>query len=550
MAAAAVFVALCARGHAFASRADEAVFVLLARSLRAGRFASQGGLGPPVADHLPGFPALIALPSALLEGRWGLYWLLALPFAFAYAAAAYALAKRLLRSARAAAAVAALCALSPAALDLSGAVLTDLPFSALAAAVLAGVPAAPLPLLCAGVGLGALLRPQGVFLCAAAAAGAWACRGRRAALAVFASGFTPLALWLLRSRLVAGRATDYAAQWAADASRASPSAFLETAFGRGTFGLEASAGIAAGGVLLACAAAGSRLLLASPRRKEALAPALFVVFTLVVHATWAGAAPRYALPVLPALWTLAAAAAAALLAPRARNAVFAALCAGLVFRAAPLAREGLSGGGFVESGLMEYLARTPEVAKTESLSCSLVLLLSGKPATCPPAVSERDAWAGWLALQGVTHVHDFDFSQDGYLPPEVARFAALRRRWISSWPLFSRVFVDERSGAAIYAFDRDGAARVAKGWAEFEKAVALAASRRVPRARVAKVVRRSTELAPELALPWAALGELETEPKKRVALFEKAFARDPSSAMIAGRLADARDALRAARPRP
>lgn len=549
-AAAAVFVALCARAHAFASRTDEAVFVLLARSLRTGRFASQGGLGPPVADHLPGFPALIALPSALLEGHWGLYWLLALPFALAYAAAAYALARRLLRSERAAAAVAALCALSPAALDLSGAVLTDLPFAALATAVLAGTPAAPLPLLCAGVGFGSLLRPQGVFLCAAAAAGAWACRGRRAAFAVFASGFLPLSVWLLRSRLVAGRATDYAAQWASDASRASPVAMLETAFGRGAFGLSAAAGIAAGGVLLACAAGGARLLLASPRRKEALSPALFIIFTLVAHATWAGAAPRYALPLLPALWTLAAAAAVALLPPRARAAAFAALCAGLLARSLPLARAGFSGGSFVERAAMEHLTRTPEVKKTESLSCSVVLLLSGKPATCPPAVSERDAWAGWLAQSGVTHVHDFDFAQDGYLPPEVARFAALRRRWVASTSLFSREFADEVSGATIYRFDPAAAERVARGWAEFERAVALAASRRAPRERVAAVLRRSTELAPELALPWAALGELESEPRKRAALFEKAFARDPDSAMIAGRLAGARDALRKARPRP
>ncbi|MDX6768630.1 MAG: hypothetical protein SF051_03800 [Elusimicrobiota bacterium] len=51
---------------------DDALHLLLARNLLAGGFAVPGPGGVPVTDPLPGFPALMALPVALLAPRWGL----------------------------------------------------------------------------------------------------------------------------------------------------------------------------------------------------------------------------------------------------------------------------------------------------------------------------------------------------------------------------------------------------------------------------------------------------------------------------------------------
>lgn len=516
-----VFLALCARGHVFASRADEAVFVLLARALRSGRF--------PAADHLPGFPALIALPSAALEGRWDRYWLLMLPFSLAYAAAAYALAKRILGSRPAAAAAAALCALSPAALELSGAVLSDVPFAALAAAVLAGVPAAPLPLVCAGAAAGALMRPQGVLLAAAAAAGLWACRGRKPAAALLACAGLPLALWLLRNFAVAGTPSDYAGQWASEAARADAFALLEAALGRGAFGLPGAAGSAAGLLLLGSAFAGARLLLRRPAGAAAFAPALFAASALIVHATWGAAAPRYVLPILPMLWALSVATLLALAPARALAPAGAALLAAFLAQAAPSARAGLAGGGWAHQEAMDWLAREPSARKVESLACGVAGLLSGKESTCPPAVEERDAWLGWLAVRGVTHVHDFDFARDGYLPEPVARFARRRGSWLADEAFFTPAFADRAEGAVVYAFKPAVSERIGRAWREYERAVALAAGGYGPRREVEAAMRLAAKTAPELALPWAALADLEDRPARKRALFAKAAANDPSS---------------------
>lgn len=547
-AALAAVTALAARGHVFASRADEAVFVLLARSLRSGRFASAGGMGRSVADHLPGYPLLIALPSAVLEGRWDLYWLLALPFALAFAAGAWALARRMLDSEGGALACAALCGLSPAALELSGAALSDLPFAALAAWTLAGLRSAPLGLLGGGVALASLMRPQGAALALGAAAGAWALRGRRDGLLLAAAGLAPLGAWLLRTRLLVGQATEYVPQWTAQ--KAPPPLELLTALlGRAPFGLTGPAG-AASGALLACAAAAGGLLLArTARRRDLAGPAVFAGLLVVMHASWGSVASRYALPLLPIVWPLAAASARRHLGPLLARVVWAALTAALAVGAWPLARAGLSGGGHVHAAAMGWLAANSRPdERVESLACSVVELIARRPASCPTAVLERDAWLGSLAERGVAFVHDFDFERDGYLPAEVERFALKRRGWALRWPGLRRVFTDEASGAAVYALKPGEGARLGKAWQAYERAVWLA-SQNEPSAKVRKALEDAARLAPDLALPYAGLGELETSPAKRVFWFEKALARDPSSAMIAGRLDGARKAL-AARPRP
>src|SRR5581483_5483535 len=72
-AAAAAIVIAAAFSHPFAANTDEALFVILARALRAGAFKVPGPLGWIVTDPWPGFPLLLALPEKILGSHWFLY---------------------------------------------------------------------------------------------------------------------------------------------------------------------------------------------------------------------------------------------------------------------------------------------------------------------------------------------------------------------------------------------------------------------------------------------------------------------------------------------
>src|SRR5208282_1184511 len=117
------------------------------------------------------------------------------------------LARRFL-SAEAAAAAAALVALNPVLLGLSGLVMPYLPYVALSLALIDGVGAAEsrgqLAWLTAGAALAPLLRPHGVILIGCLALAQWHRRGPRRACLFLSLALLPVLAWTLRNHLRAG----------------------------------------------------------------------------------------------------------------------------------------------------------------------------------------------------------------------------------------------------------------------------------------------------------------------------------------------------------
>ncbi len=318
---------------------DDAANILLARSLVHGSFSFPGGLGKP-SEFLPGMPALLALPAALVAPRWGL--LRAIPL-FCVALTlwlTWRLSRRFL-SVEASAAVVLLTAANPVLVGLGGLVMPYVPYLALSLALVDGAEdrrAAALGWLLLGAAFAPLLRPHGALL-AACIALPLAHKGRwKTAAAVLAAAAVPIGLWTVRNRSLPGATADYTGIWRQQLSDiGTPVLELRHAgdlvarlVGESLLGLPDApyvvrliAGLAA---LAAAGAGAARLARRFPDDARLFALTAYAAGVLLLHMTWHWVSTRYAIPLVPILWILIAAAAEPLFARR-RAAAFAGVAA-------------------------------------------------------------------------------------------------------------------------------------------------------------------------------------------------------------------------------
>ncbi|MDE2291072.1 MAG: glycosyltransferase family 39 protein, partial [Elusimicrobia bacterium] len=218
-AAAGVLYVLARRAYWVGFFNDDAFYLIGARSLLAGRFAELNHpLAPPLIQYLPGYPLLLAPVLALFRGSWLACRLESALFMLGSAgAAAWALGEELDEPGRLL--LAALCLLNPLALSLSGAILSDAPFT-LAALLVVGTAkrrwgrrdAGTWLLLGAAAGASFYLRAVGLAL--PLALGLVLLPERRwkeAALALGAAAAV-VAPWLVRNHLARGQALLYAGE--------------------------------------------------------------------------------------------------------------------------------------------------------------------------------------------------------------------------------------------------------------------------------------------------------------------------------------------------
>lgn len=298
---------------------DDAFYLIGARSLLAGGFWELNNPArPPLIQYLPGWPFLLT-PAAALGSLAAARLTAALAMLLSAAAAAWCFADDLDEEGRLM--LAAVCALNPLALSLSGAVLADAPFT-LALLVLLGAAkrlwsrddAALWFALGAGAGASFLLRPVGLAAPAAlAVALAWEGRKRAAAL-VLAGAAGTVVPWLTRNLFAGGHALLYfrelAAPWESGGTSGRPLAnaayYLNELFARTLLRWPAPWGAGVAAVAgLALAVRGLSLGgMSGGRRAVALSVALLAVILLA----WEKRSGRYLLPLVPfaAAWSLAA----------------------------------------------------------------------------------------------------------------------------------------------------------------------------------------------------------------------------------------------------
>ena len=223
---------------------DDAFYLIGARSLLHGRFAELNHpMAPALIQYLPGWPLLLAPLSAVSGESFLPFQLLAAACMLgSAAAAARAFAGDLDEEGRFL--LAAVCALNPLALSLSGAVLADAPFTLAALLLLAAARrrwdersdrlwAA----LGAAAGATALIRPSGLALALALPAALLLERRPRHALAALLAAALVYAPWLLRNAMARGTPLLYFSELTAPWS-ASPGLSAFSAVGAGGFYLK------------------------------------------------------------------------------------------------------------------------------------------------------------------------------------------------------------------------------------------------------------------------------------------------------------------------
>jgi len=442
---------------------DDALHLLLARNLLSGGFAVPDAAGVPVTDPLPGFALLMAVPEGLLAPHWGLLRFAALLAAAALAFFAWRLARRLSGEAAAWAAF-LLIAANPTLIGWAGAALPDIPFVAASAGafLLLSLDEPPLLALAALAAWAALLRPHGALLAVALAAGVGFRAGPKRA-AVFLSGaLAPLALWLLRNRMVSGTATAYVDHWRelsafTGASYLVRAAALAAGLGRGLFGsLPAPAAFLGLAAAAAAAAFGARTLWrarAPGARPFLVAAAVYAGGLAAMHVGWGVWQSRYALTFLAPAVPLWAAAFAALRSKR-RSAALVVLALAVapgLFRAADFAREGLT------EPRVELWPRTarwlrqnvPAGAGVISTEPYLVALTTSRRAYFPPRAASREAWLSLLRSAGVRFVLVRAHGERAYLYGGARTLLSDFDDWAVPSPPLTLAFTDEEEGSTI-----------------------------------------------------------------------------------------------------
>lgn len=418
---------------------DDAVHILLSRSLLSGRFALPDGAGP-VSTPLPGYPALLAPLSALpLEALR--FFALAWSWAFLYFS--WKLFRKFLPERWAAGAV-LLLALNPAWLLYAGAALPDIPYAALSLALfLALEKEASWKRLAALAAAACLLRPLGPLLALACALALGWKRGVRQAALFLACALLPLGLWSLRTLAVAGTYSGHLAYWLDVLASQSFSEQLQNALllvalflGEGALSLPGApygAALGAGAALLALACAGAWGEI-KRGRTSALALALYAALVFLFHTTYRLYPIRYVIPLLPIAWLLAALGARRLPGPKILAALLALAC---VWANAKLLSARSLEARFWPKTMLWLEENVPPSAGVESSYEAAVMLLAQRRALPLPAqVPDFRHWRQDCLARGV-----------GFLaltPQDEARLAPALAG-------FQEVYRDRDEGSAVYS---------------------------------------------------------------------------------------------------
>lgn len=458
---------------------DDAFYIIGARSLLTGRYAELNDpAAPPLVHYLPGYPLLLAplvalfphsfrplqlLSASLLVGAWALLSKVFQPL-----------------SARVRAAALALCALSPLTVSLSGAVLSDIPYLFLTAAILLLARAwwpsddgrrwAALAL---AASAGFYLRPSGAAMpLALVGALAWERRWRPAGICA-AVALAASAAWPARNWLVGAQGLHYAAELAAPYRNETLSALGQTLaanlayyprelFTRALWRLPE-------GSLLSCLAAAAWTCLAALgawRGRMALRPfvLLYLALYAAAHLLWSKRAGRYLLPVLPLACALALEGLERLEERwKLRRLVPAAALLGLVLAARPVSgillasRQGGRPANTPPRRALGWIrANTgPRDLFAAELDGQLHLL-SGRPAVKLPRARDAADLEAWARARGVRYALALPSGSimrttrggSPHDPLEAGRLEAL----LEASGAFQRVFSDPMEGSAVFLF--------------------------------------------------------------------------------------------------
>ncbi len=546
---------LALRASAVGAIEDDAMHILLARSLRHGAFALPDAHGTPVNDPLPGFAALLCVPAALVDPRWDLLKVIGALSALACAFFAWRLARRSLGDAWALA-VAGLTVLNPLTVVYAGLVMPDLPYLALSLFLFDRIGergALGSAWTVAVVGAATLLRPYGALLALSLGLAIGVSQGKRKAAFFLVPSLLPLAAWTLRNRFLTGAASGYVLNMSAESAMlADPRAALRhatallAAFG-GDGLLVLAPGVpslglaAAGAVLVVLAAIGIVRLLKETEDPRLFAVAAYLVMLAVLHAVWVPVSPRYVLPLLPLAWMLVLSGAQPYLRGRKvlTAALFGVLAALALRQDRALAAAGLKGPAGFQPKTMAWLRdNTAADARVETLEPATVSLLTGRPVEVPDdGLGQRDAWLASAFMREARFAHVVPrFPAGGFFPPNERRLAAHLEAWARSTPYAQEVFRSDEEGTVVFRLRHPDARRYLKAWAAFA-AASDALKRGESLAAVRAHLDEAVALEPRLAAAWAARAALETDPREKRRLFEKAAALDPTSEAIRAALA-------------
>lgn len=447
---------------------DDAVHILLARSLRQGTFALPDASGVPITDPWPGLAAVLMLPVWHLEPRWGFFRAFELLFAAAGLAATYFLARRLLPKIAAILAV-LLTALNPTLLSYAGLLNVDILLMALAAALLLILELEDSPrnraLLIGLSMLAALLKPQGALLVLCLGAGVFHHHSTRRGFSFLGISLTPLALWLLRNHWAAGLWSGYAVNWGAQASRlAEPAELARHAVSllAGMFG-EGIVGLSSGSLTLRAAAGLVAIILMGRGAVRALrdrgSPSLFVmaafcILITALHLTWLSVSPRYVLCFLPFAWIMI------ILGVLPKNASPVPPWAAVILLAGNALYQ--DAGHWLSSShrprtfqpeTMDWIkTHTPPSARIQSLRYNALLLLTGR-SSLPPTLDSRSTgdWFAAARANGIDYLYvESEFRPGGFLAAGAQFTARNLSSWASENPCVSLEREFPREGTAIY----------------------------------------------------------------------------------------------------
>ncbi|NNN04762.1 MAG: hypothetical protein HKL90_02560 [Elusimicrobia bacterium] len=519
---------------------DDAVYLLLARALRSGRYVLPDGIARPITSYWPGAPALWALPAWLCAPRWGLCRLAALAAAWAGLWQVWRLARRQLRT-ESAAAVVTLAAFSPVFAANVGVCGADIAFLALSTAAFAALPDGRAArrserlALTACAAAAALFRPEGLLLVAALALSVYWSEGSRRAARFSAVALLPALAWIARNRLVAGTASSYIRQFASQVvPLANPLMMLEQCarliallFGGGMLGLtRGPLAVAAGLLILAAAGVGTVVSLRRHRDPRALALAVFVFAALILHVLWRQVLDRYLLIVLVPVLVLCARAAEEIPARAAAAAASLIFLLGAAGDARTLA-QGRPGAEPWPQTMSYVRARLPPDVLIQSPIAPVLMLWTGRRAIALiSTVYRRDQW---LAICLENHVDylvldDNPEHWDRMPGPWLAMIVRLNR-WADSSPYVVVQFRNAAEKTAVYRIAHPDPARYLRAWNAFRIAMTESPTPAVARARL----REAVKLEPELASARLALSSLESGPAAAEDR-RRAIASDPTLA--------------------
>ncbi len=511
---AALIHAAAALRHPVGSFNDDALFILLAKSLRAGAFVLPDG--NPATDPLPGFPALLLLPAWIVEPRWHCLQVLG-PLCVAVSIyLAWRIGSRLLPAEWAWVPALGL-AFNPVLVGLSGIVIPDFAAMALGLLLIEGLPRATTPrrlaALAAGAALAGLIRPQGILLAACLAAAVWRARGAAAGAAFGTGALLPVGAWLLRNRLLAGSATDYLSNWRSQlfmfwdlgSQARHAAAFSASVFGEGLLGLgwgQAPRAVAGLAVLAACSWGAARIL--KPREDAAaFVLAAHAVLVLCLHATWPLTEPRYVIPLLPAAWIFLAASLAKLSErgrPLARG-LLALILLSVLRHDIAYAAKAISPRAAYQPRTMEWIRRhTPPTARFQSMMSHSLTLLTGRPSS-PPRFNLRDG-PEWLAAaleDKVEYVLASSELQSGeFSYPQVPFMTEpTLRQWVEDSPFVRRLHGDPGEGTWVVRIAHPSPGRFVEAY-RLCRAAERAGAAGEPAAAVQGLVARARRLEPSL----------------------------------------------------